>query len=140
MFSFHFSRYKSKALNTHTHRFIYIYIYIYIYARWNRADALCVYSIFDRFKSSNESFDFWTAMSQKVDVFFPKYYQPQLQPSSGERIMTWQTQWWVIYICIKVRKENEWERKLRKERVLLKIRGRIGGECITGISEVGSCV
>ena len=89
----------------------------------NRTETLCVaYSIFDTFRFSSGSFDFWTERIKKDAVFSPKYFQPNLEPSSRERIMKWQTQIWVMYIYMKRRRKNKWVGNLRKKRILFEVK------------------
>ena len=42
--------------------------------------------------------------------YFSKYFRSQMEPCSGKQITKWQIQWWVIYICLRSRMENKWER------------------------------
>ena len=48
--------------------------------------------------------------------FAPKFFQPQLEPFSGEQTLKWQTQWRDVCIYIKSRMNNKREGNLRNKK------------------------
>ena len=66
---------------------------------------------------------------------FPEYFWPQLEPSSGERIMKWQIQWQVINIYFKSWRKNKWQGNLQKKSIWLDARIRIGRKSVKGVLE-----
>ena len=78
-------------------------------------------------------------MKSERRSIFPKYVQPQLEPSLEKRTMKFQTKWRIIYIYIKSWRKNKWEKKLR-ERTLREPSGRIDEKGVKSILECGCYV
>ena len=61
-------------------------------------------------------------MNKKKAPYFPKYFWPQQEPSSEEGTLKWRTQWQIVYIYIKIGRENKRKMNLRKRKNLQEAR------------------
>ena len=81
--------------------YIILYMCVYVNVWLNRTDTSCQ-PILSLIHSSlcKSCLIFLDGMNLGRHCFFQNYFGPQLKLSLGEWIMTWQTQWRVIYIYI----------------------------------------
>ena len=112
---------------TLVHEYIYMYVCVCVCTHVCVCVCVCVYPVLSLIHSTfrislmnlgwNE-FRKAPCVSQVVST-------PQLEPSSGKRIMKWQTWRWFIYIYIRNRRKKKRELNLRKKRISLEVWGRI---------------